>query len=835
MTLSLTYALRDLRGALASLRIVLACLILGVATIAAVQSLSSALLSGIEKNGRAILGGDLIVRTLNAPASEPLRAALMAQGAVLTDSIEARVMAANEGTGDNTLVELKAVEAAYPLYGAFESDAGTNAHAAVAGRGVLLDPALGPRLGLAAGDTMRIGEALFTVKGFIRNEPDRAGGSRFGLAPRVMIAADDMAATGFLGLGSMIYYDLRVKLAPGTPLAPLVADLKNRFGDEGLRIRDADNASPQVSEFIERLSVFLTLVGLSALLVGGMGIGNGLRAHFETRLKTIAILKSVGASRVFVQQIYLWQIAIIALAGTTLGLTIGVAALFGATPLLSALMPFPVEPSIHALALLVPFLFGLLTAFLFALWPLGQAVETSPLELFRTASAPLAQKVSRGIKFAVLALSLLLAALAVFFSTEKIFALWFIAGALFCLALFYAAGRGVAMLAGHLPPPRSPSLRLGVRNLHRPGNATANTLLSLGLGLTVIATVTLVELNLRYGVQQNLPADAPAFFFLDIQPDQKDSFVELLEAQPTAQTIRLSPNLRGRIVAVNGVPAEEALVDRGESWLLQNDRSFTYTDTIPAHSEILAGAWWPEGYTGPPLISVVDDVQRAFGVGPGDQITVNILGRDITAEIANVRSVNWMNFTINFAITFSPGVLESAPHTWLATVVADPAREAEIQRGIGAAFPNISMIRLSDAVEAAGGILKNIAAAARAIALVAVVTGILVLAGSLAATRAQRLYDTVVLKVLGIRRSTLLAGFFFEFALLGAAAAVISLLLGSVISWAVMTGIMDLPWRFYPVPAALTLAAGVGVTLLVGWMTTGRVLSAPAAPVLRNE
>lgn len=835
MTLAFTYALRDLRGALLSLRIVLYCLILGVATIAAVQSISTSLLSGIEKNGRAILGGDLVVRTLNIPASDSLREYFLSRDAVLTSSIEARVMAANVETGDNTLVELKAVEAAYPLYGVFESDDGGNAHSITKGRGVLLDPALGTKLNLAVGSQLRVGDAIFTVKGFIRHEPDRAGGARFGLAPRIIIAMDDMAATGFIGVGSMIYYDLRVKLPSGEALPALVEDVKSRFEKEGVRIRDANNASPQIRKFIERLSVFLSLVGLCALLVGGMGISNGLRAHFETRLKTIAILKSVGASKNFIRQVYLFQVGMIASLGTSIGASIGILMPFLVAPLLARILPFPVEPSIGLAHIFLPFAFGFLTAYLFALWPLGQAVQTSALELFRNASAPLNQKISKGTITGMIILSVLLAVLAIVFSTEKYFALWFILGSILALGFFYTAGLGISLLASKIRPPQDPALHLGLRNLHRPGNATANTLLSLGLGLTVIVAVTLIELNLRYGVEQNLPPDAPAFFFLDIQPDQKDDFVKKLSAQPSAHTIRLSPNLRGRIVAVNGIPAQEALVDQSESWLLQNDRGFTYVDALPPHSEIIEGSWWNDDYNGPPLISVVDDVKRAFDVGPGDKITVNILGRDITAEIANVRSVNWMNFTINFAITFSPGVLESAPHTWLATVVADPSQEAIIQRAIGAAFPNISMIRLSDAVSAATGILQNISFAVRITALVAILTGILVLAGTLAATRAQRLYDTVILKVLGIKRTTLLFGFLFEFILLGVAAALLSFLLGAVISWGVVSGIMDLPWHFYPIPAFLTLLSAIIVTIIVGWATTGRVLSAPAAPILRNE
>ena len=835
MSLALRYALRDLRGALSSFRIVLMCLFLGVGTIAAVQFTSYAVLTGIAENGRTILGGDLIVRSIFQPAPAALATWFAKRGASTIETVEARVMLANASTDDNTLVELKAVPAAYPLYGTFTIDTGQELGAALADNGIVLDKALQTRLSLNIGDRVRLGEGLFTVRGFIENEPDRAGGSRFGLAPRAMIAADAMSQTALFSTGSMIYYDLRVKLPQESDLQPTLAALKAEFPGANWRITDADNASPQIRRFVDRLVLFLTLVGLSALLIGGIGISNGIRAHMETRLKTIAIFKALGATKGLIERVYLWQIGLMALLGTLAGAAVGAFAPVFAAPYLSGFLPFTVAPQLTWQGFAIPLAFGLLTVAVFALWPLGQAVKTPALELFRSAITPLRGQPGRGFQFATAGFAVVLVALAIGTAEDTSFAAWFVAGAIGSLFMFHAVGQLLAAIAGRLPVPKFPGLRLALRNLHRPGNATANTLVSLGLGLTVMVSVTLIEMNLRYGITQNLPKDAPAFFFMDIQGDQKEGFATLLAQQPSASNIILSPNLRGRIVSVNGVPAAKALVDNSERWLLQNDRGFTYTSKLPAHSEILSGEWWPTDYQGPPLISVVDDVVRGFNVGVGDEITVNILGRDITAKIANTRSVNWMNFTVNFAITFAPGTLETAPHSWLATVVADPEREVEIQRNIGKAYPNISMIRLSDAVNAATDILGNMANAVRITALVAVITGILVLAGSLAATRLQRTYDIVILKVLGIARHTLIAAFLFEFALLGLFASGLALLLGVAVSWGVMVPLMDLPWRLYPLPAILTAVAGAGLTMVIGWLVTGRVLSASAAQHLRNE
>lgn len=833
--LSLRYAFRDMRGALGSLYLVLICLVLGVGSIAAVQFTGNAVLDGIRTNGNTILGADMIIRTIYNAAPDTLHSHLERHQAELAETVETRVMLANAETHDNTLVELKIVPPAYPLYGTVQLESAMNLHTALDAKGIVLEPSLRERLGVQTGDQVKLGDAVFTVRDFIGNEPDRAGGSRFGLAPRAMIATTDAAATGLLTTGSMVYHDLRIKLPHGSSIETVKADLDQHFPDASWKISTSDNASPQIRRYVERLAAFLTLVGLSALLIGGIGIGNGVKAHLEARLKTIAIMKSLGASARLIRHIYLWQVAIITCIGTLAGVMIGGFLPFLVADHISRLLPFTVEPRLSVMGIALPMIFGFLTSFLFTLWPLGRAMATSPLELFRSAVTPLADRPSRGFYLATWCVALALGLIAVLAARDTRFALWFVIGAAGCLCMFWLTGRLIAVLASRLSIPQKPALRLGVRNLHRPGNATANTLISLGLGLTVMVSITLIEMNLRQGIINNLPDDAPAFFFLDIQGHQKDAFQTMLAAQPSVSTIRLSPNLRGKIVSINNVPADQALKDKSKNWLLQNDRGFTYETTLPAHSELTSGEWWPADYKGPPLVSVVDDVEKAFGVKVGDTITVNILGRDITATVANTRTVNWMNMTINFAITFAPGTLEAAPHSWLATAVAEPEKETVIQRNIGTAFPNISMIRLSDAAASVGAILGNMASAVRLTALVAVVTGILVLAGSLAATRTQRLYDVIVLKVLGIRNRTLLHGFLFEFCLLGFCAGVLSMLFGVIASWTVMTFLMELKWTFFAVPALLTTATGIVLTVMIGWLITGRILHTPVAPHLRQD
>lgn len=834
--MSAIWAWRDLRGSWRHFRLVLGCLILSLMAITAVQVTGHSVLRSIAENGQTILGGDWVLRQMYTPVPETVRNFMQQRGATLSDTVEARVMIRAEKNDNSALVELKGVDDVYPLFGTLIADP---VNVDLTG-GVLLDPMLGERLDVVLGDVVALGETSFTVAGWVAHEPDRAGSGRFGLAPRVLISEADIQKTQLLQPGSMIYHDLRVRFPQGSVLKQLKTDLEEAFPDATWRFTDADNASPQTRRFVNNIVQFLTLVGLSALLIGGIGVANGMRAYMDTRLSTIALFKAIGMTQRTVRAVFIWQIACVGIVGIAIGVLLGALLPVLAAPMLSPLMPFPFMIYVSPAGVLVPILFGLLTVAVFALWPLGQAEKTSASVLFRHALWVARVMPSRGIIAMIGVCVALLAGVIISDARDPYFAAYFVMGACLVFGVFFGMGRLAARGASTIAGTRSMATRLALQNLGRIGNATAQTLVSIGIGLTVLVTIVLIEKNLSATLRDNLPEDAPAFFFLDIQPTQKDAFVALLESWPTARNIIITPNLRGKIVNVNGVPAVDALRDKKESWLLNNDRGFTYVRDMPAHSKLLAGEWWPqtwppENYDGLPLVSVVDDVQRGFGVKPGDTIDVMILGRPIKAKIANVREVNWTTFTVNFAITFAPGVLEGAPHNWLGTVVADPAQEADLQRAITKAFPNISMVRVSDAVTAIETVLGQMNQAVRVMALLAVLTGMFVLAGALMATRMQRVYDTVILKVLGAPRRILVRALLIEMALLGLLAALTAIGFGTLISWTVLDLFMDLPWALYLVPAFVAALAGWVFIVATGWIVLGRVLRSPAAPYLRNE
>jgi putative ABC transport system permease protein len=843
-------AARELRGGLAGFRVFLACLALGVAAIAAVHSVSGSVLDGLQADARSILGGDLAIRQIYEPAGPDVLAAFGRAGRVST-SAEMRAMARAPGDGQSALVELKAVDGAWPLVGRMELEtgdgndgralkAGAGLDAALARRdgrwGAVMERSVLDRLGLAVGDGILLGDLTFAVRGVLTREPDRTAASGFSLGPRVMVALASLDEAGLRQPGALIYWNHKLALAPGGDAVTTRQDMMSAFPDAGWKIRDVRDASPQVARFVDRMTIFLTLVGLTALLVGGVGVGNAVHAHMESRAGTIATLKCLGAPARLITGVYLTQVMVLACVGTAAGLAVGAAAPLAAGPWLSAVLSVDLPAGLHPLVLVQAAGFGLLTALAFSLWPLGRARMVPAAALFREVVAPVpAGWPGWGTALATGTAGLALAGLAVLTSGHRGLAAAFVLVAAAALAAFRGAAWLVAFAAARVRRPRDPAFRLALANLHRPGSPTAVVVPSLGIGLAVLVTVVLTQANMVRRVEQTIPRDAPSFFFIDVQPAQFEAFRALVLATPGVRGFDAVPALRGRIVSVNGQDAEAMLKDSEQAWLLRGDRGLTYARELPRGSEMVAGTWWPADYKGPPLVSIHTDVAAAFAIGPGDRLGVNVLGRTIEARVANVRSADFASLNINFALVFSPGLLEKAPLTWIATARADGPAEAALQKAVPARFPGIATVRVKDALDTVDVILGHIGLAVRATAAITLVAGTLVLAGAVAAGHRRRVADAVVLKVLGATRRDVLRVFLLEYGLLGLVTAALATVIGTAASWAVTTRAIHWDWVFLPGGVAITTLLCTAITLAVGFAGTWRALGQPPAPLLRNK
>lgn len=838
--LALRLARRELRGGTRGFRIFIACLALGVAAIAAVGSTRAMLEESISTDSREILGGDLLIDIVHRPATPDERSAMDESG-IVAASAEMRAMArAENARATRTLVELKTVEDTYPLYGALET-------APALPRAALLDqsnglwgaaaaPELLTRLGISVGDVLQIGDARFEVRAAIRQEPDRVGGSGlFSLGPRVLISAAALPDTALVQPGSLIHYNYRVRLPANVPAGDFIETLNTDFPDAGWRIRTLDESSPQLTRLIGRVTLFLSFVGLTALLVGGVGVANAVRAWLEGKTGSIATLKCIGAPRALVFRVYLLQVLALAMLGITAGLVGGAALPMVAADLLARVVPIRIATGLFPEPLAIAALFGLLTALTFSVWSIARAGDVPAGSLFRTLVDP-----SRGwprlpyILFtAVLAAAL--AALAILTASDAWFASWFVAGSIGAMIAFRLAAFGIARFAARLTGIRHPAMRLALAGLHRPGAPTASVVLSLGLGLSMLVTVATIEGNLSQQIAEELPADAPAFFFVDIQPDQIAPFGTIIGDIPGVTRSEQVPMLRGRITAIDGVRAADATVAPDARWVLRGDRGITWASAAPAHNKIMTGEWWSADYTGEMLVSLDHRIALGLGLTIGETITVNILGREFTATIANTRQINWQRLSINFVMVFSPGVLESAPRMHIAVVHADEATEDRLERAVTDRFANVTSIRVRGALETVGALISNVGTAVRLTALITILAGTLVLSGAIAAGHRRRIYDRVVLKVLGATRRDIVTAYMLEYGLLGLVTAIIAAIVGSVTGWAVVTWMLSITWRLEPGAILVTTVIATLITIGAGLVGTWRAMGQKAAPWLRNE
>jgi putative ABC transport system permease protein len=841
--LPLRYALREMRGGLRGFYICIVCIALGVMAIAGVGSVAGSLQDGLAREGRVILGGDIAFNLIQREATAAERQFIDRQGRI---SVAATLRAmAQAPDGAAALVELKAVDGAYPFYGTVALKPDPALPALFAERngawGAAAAPLLLARLNLKVGDHIRIGVATIEIRAELESEPDKlAGDLEFG--PRLLIGEQALRASGLLQPGSLVRWRYRVKLPPADAgeqaVAAVVDAAKAQWPQAGWDIRTRTNASPRMQRDVERFTQFLTLVGLTALLVGGVGVANAVKSHLDRRREVIATLKALGATGGRVFSVYLFQVLVLATIGAAIGLTVGAALPFLIDWSFGAIIPLPMQPAVYPAALLLALVYGLLTAAAFALWPLGRAHDVPVSALFRDEVAAQSAWPRKRYLAAAVLVTLALATTAIFFAYDRRIAVYFIIAAAAVFLLLRIVAALLMTAARHLPHKGSALLRLAIANIHRPGALTPTVVLSLGLGLALLVTLVQIDGNLRRQFTAALPERAPAFYFIDIPAAQAKKFDAFIAAAaPQAQLERV-PMLRGRIVSARGVKAQDLKPSSEAAWVLQSDRGLTFTGEVPKGSRVVEGQWWGPDYDGPPLVSFEKKLAQGLGLKVGDTVTVNVLGRNVTARIANMRAVDWQSLGINFVLVFSPGAFRGAPVADIATLTyphgSTVQEESRVLKAVANAFPSVTVVRVKEAIEAVAKLVGNLVLAIRGASLVTLLAAVLVLGGALAAGRRSRIYDAVILKTLGATRMRLLGAYALEYLMLGLATAIFAVAAGSAAAWFVVAKVMELSFTWLPGPAVAAAAGALAITVGLGLIGTFSALSQKPAPVLRS-
>ncbi len=830
MILAWRLALRDLRGGLGGLTLLAVCLFLGVAAIAGVGSLSASMTAELAAQGRSFLGGDLRVSLAQRQATAKERAVIDALGRV-SEGAKLNAMISRQDGAEATLTSLRAIDARYPLIGRLRAAPGALA-ARPGADGIWLDPALAERIGVRIGDRVRIGQTLLAVQGLIAEEPD-ALGEGFRLAPASIISLEALARTRLIQPGSIYDWRYRIVTPPGTDVAAQSEALDKAHRAAGWRVQDASDGAPGVRRSVERIGQFLTLIGLASLIIAGIGVGNGVGAYLDAKRSGIATLKTLGATSALIVRVYLIEIALIAGIAIVAALAVGTLLPWIVASVVGSALPVPPRLGLYPAPLATAAAFGLLVAAAFALPPLARARRVGAATLFRGAvdregRTPIA--VAAGSGFAIA----LAAALAIVLAREPLFAAGVLGSAAGLVALLFALGIGVRTLARRLPRPRRPLLRLAIANLHAPAAQTERMVVALGLGLSLFATLTAIQTSLSAQLRSTVPERAPSFFVLDIPSSEIDRFRSTVHDIAAGATIAEVPSLRGPIVALKGVRVADMPKPPEGAWFLRGDRGLTFARDLPRGSRITEGAWWPADYAGPPLVSMDAEAGEILGLKVGDSITISALGAEVEAKIASFREIDWSSMGFNFVMVFSPGTFEGAPFNYMATVELPQAREAALNQAVARAFPSSSLIRVKDVIATVGGLLGQLATAIAAASSVAIAAGIAVLVGAVIAARRARIYDSVLLKLLGATRPQVLLVQAIEYLLLALLVSAVALGVGMAASWYVMTQMFDLPWSPDFAAVLTTLGIGVAMILVIGLLGSLPALTARPARALRT-
>lgn len=832
-------ARRELRGGLKGFRIFLACLALGVAAIAAVGTVRAGIEAGLEAAGASLLGGDAEATFTYRFASDAERAWLESISDSVSETVDFRSMiTVGEGLeAERGLTQTRAVDTAYPLIGSVTLDPAMPLDQALAGTadlpGGVMERVLADRLGLTPGDTFRLGTQEFTLSAILTAYPDNASGG-FGLGPRSIVYTSDLANSGLIVEGTLFDTQYRLDLPDTASLPELETSAKKQFEDTGLRWRDAREGAGGTATFIDRIGAFLVLVGLSGLAVGGVGVAAAVRAYLSEKTPVIATLKTLGATRRTIFQTYFLQIGAITVLGVLIGVILGGTIPLLLAPLIADSLPLPADFRLYSAPLIEAAIYGTLAALIFTLWPLARTENIRAASLFRDAF----QASSRLPRWPYILTTLVLVAgligLASWFSGTVFLTLWTAGGIIGALAVLVLAALLVRWLARALRriARGRTATRLAVGSIGATSGEATSVVLSLGLGLSVLAAVGQIDGNLRAAFSDELPAVAPSYFFVDIQPNQIDGYRERLANDPLVNDVESAPMLRGIITKINGENANDYTDGH---WVVQGDRGITYDSVMPENTILTAGEWWPEDYEGPPLISFSAEEALEMGLKLGDEITVNILGRDIVGTIASFREVTWEDAGIGFVLTMNQAALAGAPHSWISTVYSEPEGEAQILRDLATAYPNITAIRIRDAVAQISTLVEGIATATRYGALATLLTGFLVLIGAAAAGERARTFEAAVLKTIGATRRQIIQSFALRAIILGLFAGVVALAAGIAGAWAVQTFIMENDYHVIWSNALGIIGGGIFVSLLAGLAFALRPLATRPAQVLRGR
>ncbi|HUH16406.1 MAG TPA: FtsX-like permease family protein [Methylomirabilota bacterium] len=795
---------------------------LGVAALVAINSFRAGAIEAARADAARLLGADLRVSS-NRAFPDSVRLVLdsaAAAGVPVADVTGTLSVALAPATDRTRLVQLRAVDPGYPWYGEMATDPQGLWPALEASGDALVERVVLDALEVGVGDSLRLGEASFRIAGVLVNPPPELG-FRSAVGPRVYIAARRLAEAGLVRFGSLTEHESYLAIPDAAELERFVDRNHDLFRRLSVRIRTAEEQAEDLAEALGVLGRFLGLVGLAALLLGGLGVAGAVHVFVREKRPAIAMLRCIGATQRVAFSAYLLQAGLLGLLGAAAGASAGVAIQAVLPVVIGPLIPFEVRFALRWAPILAGLGIGAGVATVFSLLPLLEIRGVSPLRALRVDVEPPRRRFDPWYMAAWLLIAATVVAVCIAQAGMLLPGLAFAAGLLGALLVLRMAAALLMRLLRQWFPRRAPfDIRQGVSNLFRPGNQTATVVVTLGFAVFILASIWLVQRSMLRWLGPAGSADAPALVAFDIQSDQRAAVLALVD-DAGARSQEVVPLVPARVHAINGTPVDEILGGPGarevEPWALRREYRHTWRMGLSASERLIDGTWWDEAPAAPrgyARISVESDLAEALNVGVGDSITWDVQGVRIPSVISSLRAVEWGQFRTNFFVVFEPGPLDAAPHTWVALIDApDAAARAALQSTIARAHPNVSVIDVSTMQATVASIIARVASAIRFVAGFSLGAGGLVLVGAVATSRFQRARESALLRALGARRRQVRRMLLTEYLVLGALAGVSGLLLAVLASWGVVVLFLDLP---YAVPVGWLVAAWAAVALLAG-------------------
>ena len=845
MRFVLRMATREIRASWRRLVFFFICIAIGVGSIVALRSVIQSVRAALAGEARALLSADILL-TSNRPFTPKVRSAVQreqAAGRITTygEAVELATMirAAEEGASGTRMVELRAVGPLFPMYGTLRLQGGRRySHDLLEKNGALVRPELLAQFGLNVGEHIAIGNARFQVRGVIASEPGRRVGA-FSLGPRVLIGLSDLPATGLLSFGSRVNYQLLLRV-PDSALERLHTGLRAEFVNEFVGVRSYRRTEDQMGEDLLRAENYLSLVGLVVLVLGGIGVSSVTRVFVQQKIRSIAVLKCLGGSSAQLLAVYMTQVVLLGLAGSLLGVALAAAAVAAVPAFVGdAVQMLQVDYGLTASAVIQGVAIGMLVSLLFSLVPLLEIRNVKPSLLLRQ-DIP----AGRGIDWlkwgTVAAVGTALVGVATWQAGSVRVGLTLCGGFIGTAIVLHFAGVALVWAVRPLRHARSFALRHAVLHVARPGNQTRVILLAVGLGAFFILGVRGLQENLLRDFAVQVGEDAPDMFLIDVQADQRDSLATFLDGRNgDAPPPRLLPVLRARVVAVQGrevnLESYEAVRGRGS---LSREYTVTYRPHLEANESILDGRWWSGAAPAEPQVSIEERLRDRFRIQVGDQMRFDVLGRIVTARVASVRRVDWRDFRAGgFMLVFSPGTFDNAPHTYISALQGprEPGARGVLQAALVSQFPNVSVIDLREVLETVRGVINNVTLGVTVVGALVLLSGALILIGAVSMTKFRRVYEAAILKTLGASSRLIGAILLLEYGVLGAIAGTVGSLAAIVLSWALATYALELPWAPTPVLTVTGIVLTATFVAAVGVLSSLDVLRHKPLATLRAE